>query len=546
MFKVSIVLGLVGLLAAPLVAQQAPSPDPVVAKIIEEGRQNSQVQAILRHLTKEIGPRLTGSTNLTDAMKWATEKLESWGLEAKMVPWGTYPIGFDRGRQAGRMVAPTVRDIEFASRTWTGGTDGPKRGPVVLMPQDEEEFERRQEEFKGAWVMRSAVASGRRGRRGGGNTMLGRLEEAGAHGFVDPSRNNRVYAMWRFRGEWEDRDLFPQVQIRRDTFDEIIEMIELGETVELEFDLVNEFKRGPIQLYNVIADVKGSEFPDEYVVFGGHCDSWDGAEGCTDNGTGTSTTMEAARLFATAVKATGKRPRRTVRFMLWSGEEQGLLGSRGWVDQNPDELPKISGAFVHDMGTNYLSGLYCTPAMEADIEKAFAPVKTLNPDEFPFKINVRNGLPQGGGSDHASFRAKGVPGFFWNQAGRAEYGHTWHTQNDKFEAAIPEYQQHSSMVVALGAWGLANLDGLLDRRGIDPPRLGVNPDGDMKVLSVTAGGVAEQAGVKAGDKLLRIGDVPLRNRRSLRRAIADGGTQTLIVERDGKEVELTLKWPGVR
>src|SRR5439155_2352682 len=119
--------------------------------------------------------------------------------------------------------------------------------------------------------------------------------------------------------------------------------LKAAKKVSLTIEINNKFVQGPIKLYNVIADLPGSEKPDEYVVFGGHIDSWDGATGATDNGTGVATTMEAARLLAKA----GAKAKRTIRFMLFSGEEQGLLGSRAYVKAHPDEMKKISAVFVH-------------------------------------------------------------------------------------------------------------------------------------------------------------------------------------------------------
>ena len=249
----------------------------------------------------------------------------------------------------------------------------------------------------------------------------------------------------------------------RKPFDEIAGWLKEGKPVTLEFDIRNHFKKGPIKLYNVIADIPGSERPDEYVIVGGHIDSWDGATGATDNGTGVATTLEAARILMKA----GVKPRRTIRFMLWSGEEQGLLGSAAYVKAHKDLMPKISAVLVHDGGTNYLAGIGATEAILSDFEQVFAPVKDLDP-QYPFELRKVAGLT-GGGSDHASFLTANVPGFFWRQSGKARYQHTHHTQFDTFDAAVPEYQRHSSLVVALAAYGIANLDHLLSRDKLRMP-----------------------------------------------------------------------------
>ena len=280
------------------------------------------------------------------------------------------------------------------------------------------------------------------------------------------------------------------------------------------------------------------------MIVGGHIDSWDGATGATDNGTGVATTLEAARILMKA----GVKPKRTIRFMLWSGEEQGLLGSAAYVKAHKDLMPKISAVLVHDGGTNYLSGIGATEAMLSDFEQVFAPVKELDPN-YPFEVRKVAGLT-GGGSDHASFLAANVPGFFWRQAGKARYQHTHHTQFDTFDAAIPEYQKHSSLVVALGAYGIANLDHLLSREKLRAPgamagnrrTLGVQLD-EMTVAEIEDDSVAQKGGIKEGDVILKIDGTKVADRMELTRALRAGGPKKVVtVLRNGKEVELNVSW----
>jgi carboxypeptidase Q len=330
----------------------------------------------------------------------------------------------------------------------------------------------------------------------------------------------------------------------------IVGLLKAGKDVELTIDIQNTFKKGPIKLYNVIADLKGVEKPDEKVIIGGHIDSWDGATGATDNGTGVSTTLEAARLLAKA----GAKPRRTIRFMLWSGEEQGLLGSRAWIKAHPEEMARISAVIVHDGGTNYVSGINATEKMVPLFEKVFARARTLD-EKLPFTIRKVPGLPRGIGSDHDAFLAKGVPGFFWNQARTAEkgqvYSHEHHTQHDHYAAAIPEFQRHSAIVIAIGAWGLANLDGLLPRDGLTATAtaenrrmLGVQCDDEMVVQSVVPDSAALKAGVKEGDRILKLGGKAVPDNIELRKEIQVAPAQTTVtVRRDGKELELPVAFP---
>jgi hypothetical protein len=337
------------------------------------------------------------------------------------------------------------------------------------------------------------------------------------------------------------------VRLRHDCYRELRGLLDEGKKVEVEFDIRNHFRRGPIQLYDVIADIPGTEHPDEFVVVGGHLDSWDGATGATDNGTGTATTIEAARILM----AIGAKPKRTIRFMLWTGEEQGLLGSRAWVQKHKDEMAKYSACLVHDGGTNYVSGIAGMKEMRPQLELVFAPIMSLS-TEMPFAIRDIDAF-RPIGSDHESFTAAGVPGFFWDQAGRANYTHTHHTQFDTYDAAIPEYQMHTSIVVATGALGIANLPELLTRENMRVERgfggggnrrlLGVTPadDGSLKILDLDASGLAAKAGMKAGDVIVRIGDTKVANLDELRKAMNAGAAKKKIAFlRDGKEQEVEV------
>ncbi len=199
-------------------------------------------------------------------------------------------------------------------------------------------------------------------------------------------------------------------------------------------------------------------------------DSWDGpgSMGTTDNGTGTAVTIEAARILM----AVGAQPKRTIRFGLWGGEEQGLLGSKGYIESlTEDELANISAAFVDDGGTNYEGGIPAADFMVEYLAAATAPVNGVFYSETDgqfLDVNIRptgDKIDTHGGSDHAAFNRAGVPGFFWDEEGRADYGHGWHTQNDTLELAIEEYLVQSATNAAIVAYNLANAPGMLPREG---------------------------------------------------------------------------------
>ena len=411
------------------------------------------------------------------------------------------------------------------------------RGPALLEPATLEELEERAAEFEGAWMLRNPDV-GRRARA----QFTAAYEDLGIAGTIQPgARDGRIVTGGSMRVDWDDLPTLVRVTLVYDDFKAIRDQVEGGEAVELEFDVRNQFLHGPIPQYNVIAEIEGSEFPDEYVIVQGHMDAWDGAQGACDNGTGMATTMEAARL----IQEVGIVPRRTIRFVFYTGEEQGLLGSRGYVERHVDELDRVSIVLNHDNGTNYLRGIAATEAMLEDFEHVFAPIQRLDP-ERPFEIRQVPGL-RPGPSDHAPFVEAGVPAFHWDQSNKG-YRRLHHTQHDTLEEVNHDDQRHSSLVVALAAVRFANLDHLVDRsymREPDPRRMGVFLGGDdgTELERVVDGGRAAAAGWKAGDRILSIDGVAISDRGEVVAELQKGGPKKVVVlEREGEEVETTLDY----
>jgi Zn-dependent M28 family amino/carboxypeptidase len=254
------------------------------------------------------------------------------------------------------------------------------------------------------------------------------------------------------------------VSITKKGFSALTDEIAKGGKVMLDINLDQKMVKGPFPVYNVVAEIKGTEKPDEVVIVSGHLDSWDGpgSQGAQDNGTGTMVALEAARLL----NVSGAKPKRTIRFIMWTGEEQGLFGSRKYVEQHKAELDKISAVLVDDGGTNYQGGMSAIESMEPMMKAAHGDVDKYFPD-MPFKITVGPRIPRGGGSDHASFNAVGVPGFFWFETGKSDYNHVHHTQFDRYETAVPEYLFQSSTNSAYMAYNLACAATMLPREA--PP-----------------------------------------------------------------------------
>ncbi len=258
------------------------------------------------------------------------------------------------------------------------------------------------------------------------------------------------------------------VTVRKSDYDAMNSSIADGSPVEAEFDLKNTFVKGPIPVYDTIAEIRGSELPDEVVIVSGHLDSWNGpgSQGTTDNGTGSAVTLEAARILA----AVGAKPKRTIRFILWTGEEQGLLGSVAYVKYLKElgQLDKISAVLVDDGGTNYEGGLPCVASEVPYLAAATAPVNGHFYSETDKKfmdvnIHAEKFFTQVQGSDHNSFMREHVPGFFWDEVGRSDYNHMHHTQHDNLAMAIPEYLQQSATCAAVTAYNLACAPAMLPR-----------------------------------------------------------------------------------
>lgn len=514
--------------------------DAVVQRIVELGTTQPQVGEHLRELTETIGHRLTSSHNLMAAERWTRDRFAGWGLKARLEQWGEFPVGFDRGPSSGRMVAPKEVELDFTTPSWTPGVYGPKRGVARLAPASPREVKRDPKSFEGVWILEPPRSEDERSEERK-EDLREALREAGVAGFVHRARSDEglVHTFGNYRISWDDLPEDVEVVLRADQYDDIAKRVKQSEEVELEFSIDNRFFNGPVPQHNVIADLVGSKYPDEYVVVGGHLDSWDGADGVNDNGTGVATTLEAARLLVEA----GARPARTIRFMLWTGEEQGLLGSRAYVEQHPEEMKKISAVLVHDGGTNYLSGLAVTPEMMPMMKKVFEPVMALS-EEMPFELHYAEGLMTGG-SDHTPFIRAGVPGFFWNQSGESDYDHVHHTQHDVLENARPEYQKHSAMVVAIGAYNLANAETMLDRTNASPiawRRMNVDLDG-LVVTEVEPKGMAAKAGWKKGDEILKVDGKPVAKMMELFMALQKGDAKKKVeLRRDGKVIETVLDY----
>jgi len=443
-----------------------PMGDPAtIAKIVDEGKNHSHVMDYLTTLTQKIGPRLTGSPELTKAENWAMGQFKKMGcVNVHLEKWGDIPVGFDRGpEQVAHMVEPFESEIVFTTQAWTNGTNGIQRGKVVKAPATPEEVASMKASLKGCWVlMPSAAPAAGGGRPAAPNTLFEAIDKTEALGTISGSRNELVITSGRYTDKkFESHPGLPRILVRKSDYDRLNRNVDFGRNTVVEIGAQNRWFKGPVAVNNVVAEIKGTEKPDEVIIVSGHLDSWNGphSQGALDNGTGSSTALEAARILTKV----GAKPKRTIRFILWTGEEQGLFGSTDYVAKHAAELDKISAVLVDDGGTNYQGGYQGIESQREYFETAMAPSIAAFPD-MPQKFVVQAQMPRGGGSDHVPFNAKGVPGFFTIETGRSDYGFVHHTQHDRLEMAIPEYLVQSATNHAIVSYNLACAPGMVPRQ----------------------------------------------------------------------------------
>ncbi|MGH7636844.1 MAG: M20/M25/M40 family metallo-hydrolase [Gemmatimonadaceae bacterium] len=449
--------------------------------LIAEGMQRSRATEDLRHLTDVIGPRLSGSPGMQRAVEWTARKFANYGMDT--VAREPFPFGptWTRGPLTMRLLLPHERWLSAVSWAWAPGTSGPRAGDVVYVDATTlEDFQRRfAGKLRGVWVMTSRpyprvnpdVPSARDSARVDSLRQLLRrqrtteervflsqqealfVREGIAGELIDGGKD---YGLFVMSGSPLGISSFPQVVIGNQNFAELHRMLVAGERVRVEINASNTFGRDTVTQWNVVGEIRGSELPDEVVLVGAHLDSWDLATGATDNGASSVAVLEAARLIG-ALAATGVRPRRTIRFVLFGAEEQGLFGSRHYVARHKAELPRYQAVLVLDNGSGRIVSI---PLQGADAlhrmwTELVRPLDALGP------ITVRSGNK--GATDHMPFLQAGVPGFNYDQLPRG-YDNTYHSQLDVFGQAVPEDVKQAATVMAVNALQLANLDRLLPRR----------------------------------------------------------------------------------
>jgi len=479
-------LALLGALAVRPGAAQNPTVDTSgVGRLIDEALNRSQVMRNLQYLTDVIGPRLTGSPAARAANEWTMRKFQEYGLAAQLEQWN-FGGRWERGPLWVRMTAPHAHDVIAASWAWAPGSNGRTiRGPVVRIDgSTPDSLAAHLRQVRGAFVMLRPPApvwnadgppmtaadstKQREYFRGvsapfqnADSTARARLQQfqtdvpfllrnAGALAtLLDGGKEQTLLTM---SGSPNRVLPLPQIVVAHEEYAMFDRLLRLGITPQLEASIANRMMLDSVPQWNTVAELRGTERPGEVVIVGAHLDSWDLATGASDNGTGSMATLETARVIAQS----GLKPRRTIRLILFTGEEQGLIGSRKYAEAHAAEMDSIQAVIVLDNGVGAITGqaLQGRQDLEGLWRQILAPVARLGADSV---VNRNKG-----GTDHLSFLPYGVPAFNFDQLERG-YGHTHHSQSDTYDKAIERDLQQASAVMAVSAYVLANLPDLITR-----------------------------------------------------------------------------------
>ena len=487
----------------PLAAQERVDAD-AVSKLRAEGFERSQIMEISSWLTDVYGSRLTNAPSTRAAADWTVKKLGEWGLSnPRLEKWGPFGVGWSNERTAVHVVSPTAFPIIAYPSAWSPGTKGAVRGEVVLFSADSTaDFEKYRGKLRGRVVLSQparelaarfdplaeryspakldsiAKAEPSSGGRGGPDARERRrlaaeaaraqnafLEREGALAVLLVARGDGG-TVFTNNGSSRNPDSLiktPTLHVAAEHYGRLVRMVEKGVPVTMELDVRNTYHRNDLSSYNIVAEIPGSDpaLKDEVVMLGAHFDSWHSGTGATDNAAGSAVMMEAVRLL----QATGMKPRRTVRIALWTGEEQGLLGSRAYVREKfgTAEAPKpanekVSAYFNLDNGTGAIRGVYMqgNEAVRPIFQAWLAPFR----DRGATTLTLDNT----GGTDHLAFDDAGIPGFQFIQD-PIEYGtRTHHSNMDTFERLQAEDMKHNAVVVATFVLHAANRDQKLPRK----------------------------------------------------------------------------------
>ena len=476
---------LVALTTVPRLEAQTAVDTAGVGAVIAQALDHSEVMKNLQHLTDVIGPRLTGSPAMRRANEWTAEQFKAYGLSAGLEAYD-FGVTWERGPASVRLTEPFNRAVTAFSWAWTAGTGGKTlTGPVVMADfANPDSFAVYKGRVRGAWVLvkpstpvwnpdappptpedsarvtailweraqlsADTSAEAVRARRQWTIDLPYLLKAEGALGtLVDGAKEHALMTM---SGSPNRVSPLPNLVISHEDYTHFERLITAGITPRLEAKVENKLGKTPVQQWNTVGEIRGSELPGQIVILGAHLDSWDLGTGLTDNGAGSSVVLEAAR----AIAQSGVKPKRTIRFVLFSGEEQGLLGSRAYAGAHAAQADSVQAVLVLDNGTGMIVG----QALQGRDDLADTWRALLTPVQHLGAANVRSAVKSG--TDHLAFAYYGIPSFNFDQHPRG-YFHTHHSQSDTFDKAVEGDLRQASAVIAATALELANLPTLLPR-----------------------------------------------------------------------------------
>jgi hypothetical protein len=511
--RVSLLISLAAL-AVPLAGQSRLDAD-INGKIRAEAKAHSSIMHTLHMLTDVYGPRVTGSPNLKAAGEWAIKEMQSWGFSnGHLEPWDFGHPGWVNERFSAHIIAPVKDQLTAEVLAWTPGTDGAiiAQASQLMMPdrptpeQLASFLDGQKDKVKGRIVLvgkhtfvpveitppakrrpddqvraqydpnNPNAGRGGRGGRGESNDppppMTTRQIDEKVDAFlVANGAKLRVNDAARAHGQiiafsnrtYDVAKVVPTVVLRNEDYGRISRILADGMPVELEFNIVNKVYPEGRTAYNTVAEIPGTDKKDEVVMLGGHLDSWHSATGATDNAIGCATMMEAARIL----KAIGVAPRRTIRVALWSGEEEGILGSQAYVKQHfgsfespTPEYAKLVAYLNIDSGTGRArgAGVFGPPAAADVVRQALKPFEDLG--VLGASATTSRVV---GGTDSTAFNNAGLPGIGFSQDPIEYNTHTHHTSLDTYERVIEDDVKASSIAIAATLYQLAMRDDMLPR-----------------------------------------------------------------------------------
>lgn len=473
----------------------AQQQDPIVEAIVKEGTTNSQLKTYAFELLDVIGPRLVGTPQMMQAHNWVKATYEAMGLEARNEAYGTWKA-WERGTSQITMTAPRLKSLEGTQLAWSPATkkNGVEGEVVVLIDaKNQADFAAWLPSIKGKYVLISALPpSGRPDYQwkeyatpesyekikierqqiedawhtrieNTGYTVKELpkvLEKAGAAGVV-MSYWTGVMGANRIFGAQTTK--VPTVDLAHEDYGLLYRLAAGGKAPRINVNVQSK-DLGITQTYNTIAELKGTEKAEEYVILSAHLDSWDGGTGATDNGTGIITMMEAARILKQVVP----HPKRTILIGNWGSEEQGLNGSRAFVADHPELVDKIQVVFNQDNGTGRIANIAGQGFLHAYdfLERWLAAV----PKEYKRDLKTHYpGSPSGGGSDHVSFVSKGIPGFMMSSLSWGYGNYTWHTNRDTADKIVFDDVQNNAILLAIMAYKASEEGELVSREKVVLP-----------------------------------------------------------------------------